>query len=563
MSWENIESVIKEGFSATDRPEHIKLDAPRLLKNKADSDIESLTAEYAEAKYAFEVKGKTYNTTDERWNDLSDILHSYRDQRVMDAGQIHLYLRCTNVAINDIIRHYSISFFESGQAKEFQLEVMDEKTPHLFKYFIPPAWKKSPELTKEFNSAMTHISYLVRHAIEKGVPASQAKYIVPNATTRTLRMSMSLRSAHNYAGMRACAGTAQFENQLLSNQAIWVIKGIAPIFGKYLGPRCISEGVCREDEKCGNFAGKKEIYIGKTDALENLVRKQKELVRNTISENTGSLDGSFIKQYNNAYNKFLELKKANNLNRMLEPQVKHKIGIDGKEHEKLLAELAYSTFKRLHPGQPLESLVENEDNIAGVLDHVICHGHWGVLGHGQDTFSSWISRAFLKKIARHSSISLMASSQHHTDHSDFPYMEPPAWKEKGLGEQFHTSMVYLNDLYVRAMAAGIPKDQARYVLPLAALTHLTFSATPRSIFSLVQSRSDLDISWEERNISSQLAEIVKDRSPNLYAKLGPDFMVGLPLKPNQTDADKEFLLKVFRDRDKEAIKKYRQSEVKI
>ncbi len=507
---------------------YVILDKPRVNLLSYDPSIQSLSLNYIRSKYHFFLKtverSREQQLDESLFNQfLADIAVSRGDLAVFDRGHIHFKLNCTRVGTNDILRHYSMRFFQTGQRKQIDLNVLDsEDISQSIRYFLPPEWVKARDLAEEFNSAMSYVAHLVKHAIDLGMPSDQARYIIPNAATTTLEMSGSLRSFFSYVGLRACE-QAQFENQFLSEKVAKKLKEILPDLTQKLGPRCVYDPRCREGKNsCGKIKEKRDLFVGDGSGLEYVI-KRAQMQIDSIDEIEFNNQG-FLSNLSDAYNEYVSLEESNELP-LVELEARFNSGISNLEE--FTAQLAKNTFKR-YTGKTFASDDKlTIEQVANICRNIVKAGHYGALGHQHLSYDTKISRVMLQKFARHHSLVLMASSQHHSIHANFEYIMPPMWEKLGLGTEFHTIVRYLNNLYTRAMDAGIPRDQARYCLPTCATTNLMISASPRSLFSLAAQRTCPSNSWEEREIVSMIVDDARERYSNLFYYLGPKCLLKL------------------------------------
>lgn len=97
---------------------------------------------------------------------------------------------------------------------------------------------------------MCHQMYL--DLIEQGVPAEDARYILPQATATQLILTMNARELLHFFEKRCC-GRAQWEIRQVAKQMLAICKDLQPTIFRNAGPECIKTGFCREDQKqsCG------------------------------------------------------------------------------------------------------------------------------------------------------------------------------------------------------------------------------------------------------------------------------------------------------------------------
>lgn len=102
-----------------------------------------------------------------------------------------------------------------------------------------------------YKSKLLEIHAFYLELIEKGIPEEDARYILPNACTTQLVMTMNARELMAFCQLRMC-NKAQWEiQQLATNIAGLLLTEFPKIFKGKLLPHCLVFGVCREANPCG------------------------------------------------------------------------------------------------------------------------------------------------------------------------------------------------------------------------------------------------------------------------------------------------------------------------
>ena len=180
-----------------------------------------------------------------------------------------------------------------------------------------------------------------------------------------------------------------------------------------------------------------------------------------------------------------------------------------------------------------------EEKKRTLLDHLMRSGHWGPFEHPQVTFAiEGISRACMAQLTRHRHASFDVMSLRYVDLSDemdlkqrFTYPDTFEQEEvisrEGVGNvsmpvqkrQNLVDEVYKNcaDAYCKLVEAGIPKEDARMLLPIGTKVNLTFSMNARSLMHLLDMRMKADSQWEIREMSRMLLEEAKEWMPQTFA----------------------------------------------
>lgn len=122
-----------------------------------------------------------------------------------------------------------------------------------FDYIIPPSVEANPEQKRAFTQLMQEIADGYAAALAAGIPAEDARYLLPNATATNLVITMNARSLHNFFRLRCCV-RAQAEIRELAQYMLAEVKRVAPALFAKAGPSCETEGICHEGNMtCGRL----------------------------------------------------------------------------------------------------------------------------------------------------------------------------------------------------------------------------------------------------------------------------------------------------------------------
>jgi thymidylate synthase (FAD) len=92
-----------------------------------------------------------------------------------------------------------------------------------------------------------------------GIPAEDARYILPNATETKIMVTMNARGLLNFFTLRCCE-RAQWEIRALAVEMLRLVKGVAPVIFGDAGPGCLC-GPCPEGAMtCGRIKDIREQF---------------------------------------------------------------------------------------------------------------------------------------------------------------------------------------------------------------------------------------------------------------------------------------------------------------
>ena len=181
-------------------------------------------------------------------------------ERVVSSGHystiehIQVTFAISNVSracTHQLVRHRLMSFSQKSQ------RYVQEKGQ--FDFIIPPTIDKNPELKEKFISFMGEISDKYQEFVDAGIPAEDARFVLPNATSSSLVASLNLRELIHLAQLRLCT-RAQYEIRMMVKAMCDEITKEEPWLKEYLVPKCEFNGFCDEHKSCGRKITKSELF---------------------------------------------------------------------------------------------------------------------------------------------------------------------------------------------------------------------------------------------------------------------------------------------------------------
>jgi len=142
---------------------------------------------------------------------------------------------------HQLVRHRHMSFSQKSQ------RYVTEKGE--FEYTTPKTIENS-SLNEEYKEMMKTISDFYAKMVENGIPAEDARAVLPNATTSSLVVSLNLRELMHLAQLRLCTN-AQLEIRMLVKKMCDLVIKEETWLKDYLVPKCEIKGYCDEIRGCG------------------------------------------------------------------------------------------------------------------------------------------------------------------------------------------------------------------------------------------------------------------------------------------------------------------------
>ena len=175
---------------------------------------------------------------------------------------------------------------------------------------------------------------------------------------------------------------------------------------------------------------------------------------------------------------------------------------------------------------------QNNDDFAGLLKYCIKHQHWSVFEQSSMTLEIETTRAIAAQILRHRSFTFQEFSQRYADTNLIAEKIPlPALRKQDLKNRQNstddldefvkqdiemTITAHFNNaekLYKRMLDAGVAKECARMVLPLATPTRLYMTGSCRSWIHYINLRSAHGTQKEHMDIAHECRKVFTEQFP--------------------------------------------------
>lgn len=146
-----------------------------------------------------------------------------------------------------------------------------------------------------------------------------------------------------------------------------------------------------------------------------------------------------------------------------------------------------------------------------LIKRVVNSGHHSVLEHAVFTFAvSGISRACSHQLVRHRIASYSQQSQRYVDPTENIIVPPSIAKDGVLVKEVQDFVAQSARLYKKLVQKGIPKEDARFVLPNAVSTNLVFTMNLRELMNVCALRLCNKAQWEIRELFSRVKNAIAE-----------------------------------------------------
>jgi len=190
--------------------------------------------------------------------------------------------------------------------------------------------------------------------------------------------------------------------------------------------------------------------------------------------------------------------------------------------ELLCGAAALTSSKSGYPSEMFEN-VELE-RARQIVRRVTGYGHMSVIEHASFTFSiEDVSRALTHQLVRHRIASYTQQSQRYVRYDTLKsYVVPPSIDANPEAKKlFDETLQHISEAYNKLLEMGIPKEDARYVLPNAAKTNIVVTMNARELRHFFNLRCCMRSQWELREVAIEMLKQVKRVAPSLFENAGP------------------------------------------
>lgn len=151
---------------------------------------------------------------------------------------------------HQLVRHRVASFNQQSQRYV--------KFKDGFKCIVPPSVAEDEHAADVFEEAMDTARRAYDALLSLGVPAEDARYVLPNACETKIVVTMNARELRHFFSLRCC-NRAQWEIRELADRMLELVYPTAPLLFADAGAPCVS-GACPEGKMS---CGKPRKRIGK------------------------------------------------------------------------------------------------------------------------------------------------------------------------------------------------------------------------------------------------------------------------------------------------------------
>lgn len=154
---------------------------------------------------------------------------------------------------HQLVRHRAGVVFQ--QQSQRYVEFKDGN----FDYVIPKSIEVTESLKSDFEATMKYLGTMYDKFIKAGVPAEDARAVLPNACCTNIVMTVNLRQLGHMCNERLCS-TAQLPIRMLFKEITKQTVEVLPFMKNFLVPKCEMLGYCNEPRRtCGRKKLREEV----------------------------------------------------------------------------------------------------------------------------------------------------------------------------------------------------------------------------------------------------------------------------------------------------------------
>lgn len=190
--------------------------------------------------------------------------------------------------------------------------------------------------------------------------------------------------------------------------------------------------------------------------------------------------------------------------------------------ERAIAVAARLCYAPVGASQLMESMPQ--DAVDRVLRTILESGHFSTLEHASYTFAiDGVSRAMTHQLVRHRLASFNQQSQRYVSYKEEPvFIVPDSIADAGdeASRIYRQALDTTFSAYGKLMEAGVPPEDARYLLPNAMETKIVVTMNVRELLHFFELRCCRRAQWEIRAVADRMLELAAPTAPYLFRTAG-------------------------------------------
>jgi thymidylate synthase (FAD) len=189
--------------------------------------------------------------------------------------------------------------------------------------------------------------------------------------------------------------------------------------------------------------------------------------------------------------------------------------------ERAVATAARLCYAPVGAAELMETM--SDAQVGKVLATIMRSGHFSALEHASYTFAvDGVSRALTHQLVRHRVASYNQQSQRYVTYSGEPevVLPPTVAHDPEALASFNTAIDVAYATYAQLIEAGIPAEDARYVLPNACVSKIVVTMNIRELLHFFEVRCCHRAQWEIQKLAHRMLELARPTAPFIFLDAG-------------------------------------------
>ena len=130
-----------------------------------------------------------------------------------------------------------------------------------------------------------------------------------------------------------------------------------------------------------------------------------------------------------------------------------------------------------------------------------------------------VSRSFLAQITRHRLASYMVESMRYVKQGNQWPVIPDSWEaidDEEVQLAIDQAIEHINYVYDLLLEHGVPKEDARFILPIGSKTKMYMAANFREFRHIFDLRDDEAAQWEIKEVAHEMLEKLYNIAPSVF-----------------------------------------------
>jgi thymidylate synthase (FAD) len=165
----------------------------------------------------------------------------------------------------------------------------------------------------------------------------------------------------------------------------------------------------------------------------------------------------------------------------------------------------------------------SDAQVSKVLATIMKSGHFSALEHASYTFAlDGVSRALTHQLVRHRLASYNQQSQRYVTYSAEPEIVLPQTiaDDPETLATFNTAIDVAYTAYAQLIEAGIPAEDARYLLPNACISKIVVTMNIRELLHFFEVRCCHRAQWEIQELAHHMLDLVTPTATYIFMDAG-------------------------------------------